>query len=271
MTSSRKLEGDKYIADQRLAGIDMETSLRFRGVDLDSGRKLQGADLTSSRKLQGDRYTADQRLFGIDLDTARRLQGIDMTSSRKLQGERYTADQRLFGIDLESGRRLQGQRYETDGRVAIADLESGRKLQGEQAKAGADIHAATEDRKARRYAANAGVMQGMGSAAASAKIGLSDAIPEMMRRGYNPTAPGTSNVAAMERYSQREERQAQMAEAGSNTSFWSRRDAQNQAKWASNNKAEDDLRLQREKNRAEGATQQAKGYQDWLSRTLFGG
>jgi hypothetical protein len=278
-TADQRLQGQVYTADSRLQGEQVKAgaSVSVAGINA-TGRvqaatvtgqaRVQAADMTSGRKLQGDMYTADQRLRGVDLDSGRKLQGVDLTSGRKLQGDMYTADQKLRGVDLESGRKLQGVDLESGRKLQGIDLESGRKLQGEQVRAGAEMFGASEDRKARKYAANAGVMQAMGAAAAGAKI--NSAVPDMMKRGYNPLAGGMENLYNMQQNQKREERQAQLGEARSNMggnpgggAFVARE--------AAKAKGYQSLDLEREKSRGKAAAANAKGYQDWLSKSLFGG
>jgi hypothetical protein len=278
-TADQRLQGQVYTADSRLQGEQVKAgaSVSVAGINA-TGRvqaatvtgqaRVQAADMTSGRKLQGDVYTADQRLRGVDLDSGRKLQGVDLTSGRKLQGDMYTADQKLRGVDLESGRKLQGVDLESGRKLQGIDLESGRKLQGEQVRAGAEMFGASEDRKARKYAANAGVMQAMGAAAAGAKI--NSAVPDMMKRGYNPLAGGMENLYNMQQNQKREERQAQLGEARSNMggnpgggAFVARE--------AAKAKGYQSLDLEREKSQGKAAAANAKGYQDWLSKSLFGG
>lgn len=243
-------------------------------ADITAQGRIQEADITGSWK-----NTAADTTGRWQNQTAATKGQFDLAGTKvKAGADMYASDNTLKGVGIRanadmyaSDNTLKGKRYEVDGSIAQTQIKGQFDLQGEQVKAASANYQASEQRKASNYSAKAGMMGQIGAAAAGAKIGLSDAIPEMMKRGYNPMAGGMENISRMGDYARREERQAQLNEARDNTSFWARRDAQNQAKYAANNAAQDELRLQREKNRGDRQAEAVKGHNAWMIKTLFGG
>jgi len=222
-----------------VAGIRADGQVR--AADITGSWQNTAADTKGRYDVAGKQVTAAADMYGYD---------------QQLAGTKVTAAANMYNSDNVKDTEI----YKSDNTLREAGIQA----------ASANF-VASEQRKAGNFQAQASMMGQVGAAAAGAKIGLSDAIPEMMKRGYNPMAGGMENISRMGNYARREERQAQLAEARDNTSFWARRDAQNQAKWADNNAAQNDLRLQRAKNRGDSASQARKGNQAWMMKTLFGG